>query len=62
MPNLLEGNIGNILHDISIMENFYSTVNKNEIIKISGTWMELKNITCEVTQIYKDKCCMIFAT
>jgi hypothetical protein len=37
------------------MQWFYSTTKKNEILSLSGKWMELENILSEVSQVQKAK-------
>jgi hypothetical protein len=38
---------------------FYSAINRNEILSFAGKWMELENIMfSKISQIQKDKCCM----
>jgi hypothetical protein len=35
---------------------FYSVINKNEILSFAGKWMDLENIILsEVSQVWKDK-------
>lgn len=47
--------------DICTME-FYSTVKKNETIKLLGKWIDIKNIKLsEVTQTQKDKKTQVFS-
>ena len=39
---------------------YYSAITKNEILPFVTTWMDLENVTLsEVSQIEKDKYCMI---
>jgi hypothetical protein len=41
--------------DLYTME-FYSVINKNEILSFAGKWMDLENIILsEVSQVWKDK-------
>jgi hypothetical protein len=38
---------------------FYSAINKNEILSFAGKWMELENIILsEVSQVQKAKSCI----
>lgn len=34
---------------------YYSVAKENEILKLTGKWMELKNILNEVTLVQEDK-------
>jgi hypothetical protein len=41
---------------------FYSAIKKNEIMSLTGKWMELENIiSCEVSQAQKGKGCMFLS-
>ena len=43
--------------------DYYLAINDNEIMSFAATWMDLEGIMLsEITQIYKDKYCMISLT